>query len=216
MEKTAFIIIIIIFFILTGYNWYYFSSIRRLIIKKNEVTDKENFYRLDAKIELQKYLVLGLISIASFLGINECSDINTDLKQLDSLENRLNTIKFEYDVLKNENDSLFKELNKFDTSLANSRNDLNSLNNKINEATRRIPESNLRVISKLLAKVYLEVIVTRGHWDERTYTIEEIESEIEKINELLLSAGVYKTEIDKVIREAINDSLLIDKIKNFH
>jgi len=189
------ILIIIVLSVLTGFNAYYLCYFWRRAKKEGKIEEKDNYYKLDAKIELQKYLAIGLIAIAAFFGFSQFSDINKDIKKVENIDSTISKLESDYQTL----DSNYKALfNDNDIFFKESNSKINELNNKLEKATERIPEDNLRVLAESLIRSRIDYMANIGRVSARGYSKEEIQSEIIKSMESLRDFGFNEIELNQI------------------
>lgn len=189
------ILIIIVLSVLTAFNAYYLCYFWKKAKKEGKIAEKDNYYKLDAKIELQKYLALGLIAIAAFFGFAKFSDISENLKELDSLNN--NIIKIESN-LKTLEDNYYDLADRHKTFNDKTDIDFKKIDTKINNAAKRIPENNLRILAESLIHSRIEYMANIGRWSAKSYSKEEIQDEINRSMDSLIRLGFSENEIDQI------------------
>lgn len=201
-------IIITILMVLTVFNVYYLFYLKSKSIKDGAINEKDNYYKLDAKIELFKYLTLGLISIAALFGISKFSDISSQFKDFENLDNNYEHLLEDYNKLKTDNHELalkMVEMKELFTEYEVIKKDLEieyvKQNYRIKEATKKIPDHNVRILTKKLVESYIRGLTMEGmlmDGPDRDLIMEEMEN-----MEYILKIAGYppdeiKTILDKV------------------
>ena len=189
------ILIIIVLFVLTGFNTYYLCYFWRKTKKEGKIEEKDNYYKLDAKIELQKYLAIGLIAIAAFFGYAKFSDISENLKEVDLLNKNILKIESNLETLEDNYNNL---ANRHKTFNDETDIDFKKIDTKINNAAKRIPENNLRLLAKDIVYSRIEYVKNIGRWDQKGYSKNEIQDEINKSIESLVRLGFDEKELKQI------------------
>jgi len=199
-------ILVTVFVVLTLFNLYYLIYFWSATRKSSKVQELDNYYKLDAKIELFKYLALGLITIAAFFGVSEFTDISDRVEKFENLNEDFNRLSSEYQTLNNELENFIGEYNEMvdmyvslqgkykDTELEFIKQD-----QKIKDATRKIPEANVRVLTRQLVEIYLNLAGTTS-LAIAPRNIEELEKAKIRSIEMLKSAGFTSEEIENIIK----------------
>jgi len=200
-------LIIIILAILTAFNGYYLIYFIRKASSEGKISEKDNYYKLDAKIEFLKYLTIGLISIAAFFGFQKYTDLSDKFDQFEELNTNYYQLKETYNEIRNENVRLKNQLNEINESIINfqiEKKDIEieyiKLNHRITEAARKIPEANIRILTKKLIETNLRDAGTSQLWISDPDTI-AIKRELNNSIDMLRSAGYSSDEIDKIIKD---------------
>jgi hypothetical protein len=196
------ILIVLILALLTTVNCYYLSYFKSRAKRNIKIEENDNYYKLDAKIEFQKYLLLGIISVATFFGINEFNDLNIKADKVEKLEASIVNINKLSAEAENRYNELQKRYAGFTEKIVTDEKELLRMDFKIKEATRQLPEANIIAISKLLAQTYLAILLEHGPTaDHVPYSNEYIEKESEKIIRLLIAAGLTNSEAQEYYKE---------------
>lgn len=200
-------IIIVAFFVLTSYNVYYLFYFKTLAKRSRKVEELDNYYKLDAKIELFKYLSIGLISIAALFGVSKFTDLSDKLNRFEDLGDQYNKLKFDYEILLKDQSNFLqnsKDIKDLYSTLILKVKDIElefyKQDQKIKEATRQIPEANIRVLTRQLIETNLRDVGGHGFITDVIDSV-VVKKEIVKSREMLKSAGFTIDEIDKIIRE---------------
>ena len=119
MENWLIIIVLSVLTISNLYYLYYFKTHSR---EKKGISELDNYYKLDAKIELQKYMAIGLISIGAWFGISKFSDLSLNFKRFDDLDRKYNQLSSNYEKL----NSNYEELNNTHEKLLTSLQELSN------------------------------------------------------------------------------------------
>jgi hypothetical protein len=174
----------------------------------------DNYYKLDAKIEFQKYLILGIIAVAGYFGYNKFIDLDKEADKIKNLEKSFETLDIKYIEAQKNLERLITQNAQYEKLYADREKDLMKLDYKIQDATRQIPESNIRSLALLLSQTYLSLILDHGPYaDHITYTDDYINKESEKIIRLLKSAGFSSSESTDLIKEITKDTWMDGKLK---
>jgi NADH:ubiquinone oxidoreductase subunit 5 (subunit L)/multisubunit Na+/H+ antiporter MnhA subunit len=199
--------ILIILMVLTGFNVYYLFYFKQKSRKTGRVEETDNYYKLDAKIELQKYLAIGLISIAAWFGITKFSDISDKYQKFENLERNYNNLLNDYEEMKSYNKELKEAMTEMKELLIQFKLDNKNIeieflkqDQKIKEATRQIPEANIRMLTKQLIETNMRDVGTQGLWIDNPDTI-LINKELIKSVNMLKSAGYSPDEIEEIIND---------------
>ena len=217
----AFWIILISFVILTCFNVYYLFYLKSNINAGKKVSENDNYFKLDAKIDLLKYVALAILSVGSFFGITKYSEILRDFEKIENQKYMYEELEKKYDELNNDYSKLAEEYNKLDQIHTNLQleikdfeKDFVEVNYKIKEATRIIPEANVRILTKQLIEQNLRFVGINPIIDSHSDT-EEMKKAIEEARNMLKTAGYSQSEIDAFINEQIekNRHLKMNKDK---
>ncbi len=196
------ILIIIILTLLTISNLYYLFYFKRKASQEGKIKEIDNYYKLDAKIELQKYLALGLIAIAAFFGYTEFTYINEDLKNVKNIDSTISRLESDYHILDSNYKDLVKKYDEFDR---NFNLKIKKLNIDLDEATKRIPEDKLRILAESLIRSRIEYMANISRVSARGYYKEEIQDEIIKSMESLAIFGFDENEIKQIRNDLEKD-----------
>jgi heme/copper-type cytochrome/quinol oxidase subunit 2 len=153
------ILIIIMLVFLTAINVCYLFYFKNRAKKAIKIEEKDNYYKLDAKIEFQKYLILAVISVAAFFGINKFNDLSDTAKQITILETSYDNINKMYLEAQDNLRRIEGSYSGFVERLSKNEKELILLDFKIQDITRQLPEPNIKVIAKLLAQTYLTILL---------------------------------------------------------
>lgn len=194
------LLIIIVLGILTIANMAYLFYFHSRSKKTGKIEEKENYYKLDAKIELHKFMAITVISVAAFFGYTNFSDLNKDFNEMETKIKRFENVIEKSDSL----DYVIKQL-KVDLELVSKEKDMiesefEKQNLKIKEATTRIPEANIRILTKQLVftnmrNAGLSTLATA----EPNEVI--IKDELIKSQDILRNAGFSQNEINLILAE---------------
>lgn len=199
--------------------------IKRSLKNGRSITENESVYRLDSKIELQKYVFVGTIAIASFFGYTKYSELivkaellQENFGELTSKYNELilkhNDLSFKYSILDNNYEISVENSNNFEKEISKYNMEFQTINYKLTDATRQIPENNIKAIAKLLAQTYLVNLLDHGPTaDAVPYSNEYIERESVKIYHLLVAAGFSSIEAKEYFNEITKNTRIENKIK---
>ena len=200
-------IIIIALLVLTAFNIHYLFYFKSLAKGSRKVEELDHYYKLDAKIELFKYLSVGLISIAALFGVSKFTDLSDKLKSFDVLGDQYAKLKLDYENLLRDQNNLQQNSNEikslYSTLILQMKDigmEFYKQDQKIKEATRQIPEANIRVLTRQLIETNLRDVGTQGLLVDAPDSI-VIEKEILKSREMLKSAGFSSDEIEDIIKE---------------
>lgn len=194
------ILIVIVLIILTIANMTYLFYFHARSKKIGNIKEKENYYKLDAKIELHKFMAIAVISIAAFFGYAKFTDLNKDFNEMEVKVKQFEKVITNYDSL-----VIVIEQLEIDLEFVRKEKDLiefefKKQNQKISEATARIPEANIRVLTKQLVYTNMRNAglssLAIADPDES-----KIQIELEKSLEILRNAGFSQNEIDQILRE---------------
>jgi hypothetical protein len=201
------LIIIVALIVLTAFNVYYLFYFKSLAKKSRKVEELDNYYKLDAKIELFKYLSVGLISIAALFGVSKFTDLSDKLKKVETIDEQYIKLKMDYDILSKDQTVIIqnsKEIKDLYSTLLLQMKDIQlefyKQDQKIREATRQIPEANIRVLTRQLIETNLRDVGTQGLITDAPDSV-VINKEIMKSREMLKSAGFSSDEIEEIIKE---------------
>ena len=201
-------IIIIALTVLTAFNAYYLFYFKSFVKKSRKVEELDNYYKLDAKIELFKYLSVGFISVAAFFGVSKFTDLSNELKNIEGINEQYTKSKLDYEILlrnQNELSQDYKEIKNLYSTLKLDMKDIEiefyKQDQKIKEATRQIPEANIRVLTKQLVETNLRDVGGHGFATDELDTL-LIKKEIINSRQMLKSAGCTQDEIEETIKPA--------------
>lgn len=195
-------IIITVLIILTGFNCYYLFYFKSRSKEIGKLEEKDNYYKLDAKIELQKYLALGLIAIASSFGYSKFTDISDKFDEFEQLRSKYKQLNEDYTQLQIVSKDLQANIVKFQQYNNEIEKEFIKQNQKIANATRKIPEANIRDLTKQLIDINLRNLREAGtsvHIVNDPDTI-AINNEIKKSISMLKNVGYSDNEIKEIIR----------------
>lgn len=207
------ILIVLTLLILTLVNLHYLNYFKSKVGKANKIEGIDNYYKLDAKIEFQKYLLLAIISIATFFGIKEFNDLSINADKIKSIENSFENLNNLYIEAQTKLNQIVSRHAEFDKSIQVLEKDLLVIDFKVKDATRQLPEPNIVAISKLIAQTYIAIILEHGpYMDHVAYSEEYIEKETEKIIRLLTAAGLTNSEAQDYLREVKKNTPKIEDV----
>jgi len=199
-------IIVTVFLVLTLFNLYYLIYFWSAARKSSKVQEHDNYYKLDAKIELFKYLALGFITIITFFGMSEFTNISDRMDEFENLNEDYSRLRSEYQALNTELKNFkgeYEEMRNMYYSLQGKYKDTElefyKQDQKIKDATRRIPEANVRVLTRQLVEIYLNLAGTTS-LAIMPRNIEELEKAKIRSIEMLKSAGFTHDEIENIIK----------------
>ena len=191
--------------VLTGFNIYYLFYFKSR--KNGKIKRSDNYYKLDAKIELQKYMAIGLITVASIFGYSKFSDLSDNLKRFENISSDYSKLSTDYAKLKAQHEELqeaIKEMTESFSQLEIYKKDIEMLflkqNQKINEATRQIPEANIKVLTKQLIEINIRNAGI-STLIEPEIDMEDVSRELIRSRELLKSVGYSSDEIEEIINK---------------
>jgi hypothetical protein len=208
------ILIIIMLVFLTAINVCYLFYFKNRAKKAIKIEEKDNYYKLDAKIEFQKYLILAVISVAAFFGINKFNDLSDTAKQITILETSYDNINKMYLEAQDNLRRIEGSYSGFVERLSKNEKELILLDFKIQDITRQLPEPNIKVIAKLLAQTYLTILLEHGPTaDAVPYNDDFITKESEKIIQLLKATGFTNSEAEDYLQEITKNTRIENKIR---
>jgi predicted nuclease with TOPRIM domain len=220
MNSLMVVIFILVLIVLTVFNIYYLYYFKSKHTGNKTINETDNYYKLDAKIELQKYLAIGLISIAGIFGYSKFEDLSNKYEDFESTIQKYNNLEQDYENLRIENDSLKANMERMKELFSKLENDKDEIENeffkqnqKIKVATQKIPESNIRSISILLSQFYIKNLLEFGYIDQEPYSDEVIQEELVKLYSLLVSSGLSSQESKNFINEKIKNSRIEGKLE---
>jgi hypothetical protein len=184
---------------LTAFNAYYLFYFKNRSKFPGRIEKIDNYYKLDAKIEFQKYLFLAIITIAGYFGINKFTDLSKESEKITKLETSFKSLENEYQKAQKKLDDLTIKNAEYERLLKTKEIDLIDLNYKIKDITRQIPEANIRLLTRQLVESNLRFAgVSLVMTNEVDSAI--LKREITKSKEMLRSAGYSTEEIDNLIK----------------
>lgn len=198
MEASVLIIIVLIILTIANICYLVFFWIRSKEGRK--IKEKENYYKLDAKIELHKFMAIAVISVAAFFGYSKFSDLSNDFTEMDKKVEKFEKVIEDYDSLQ----IVIKQL-KIDLELVREEKEMiesefEKQNQKIKEATTRIPEANIRILTKQLVFTNMRNAgLSSLAFDKPDDS--KIKIELKKSQEILRNAGFSQNEIDQIFIE---------------
>lgn len=209
-------LIFLMFLSLTAANFHYLFYFKNKAKKGIIIEEKDNYYKLDAKIEFQKYLIIAIISAAGFFGIKKFSDLSDNAVKIEKLETSYENLKKSYTEAQINLEKLENRYAAFDSRYATFdskfEKDLLIMEFKVQDATRQLPEPNIIAISKLLAQAYLAILNEHGpEADHIVYSPEYIEKESEKIIRLLNASGLTSSEAREYFNEIKKSTPKLDE-----
>lgn len=203
------ILLIIVLTILTLANFCYLLFFYRKSKKGVRIEEKENYFKLDAKIELYKFMAIAVISVATFFGYTRFEKLNSDLERIDNIVEEFKEITEQYDSLIIVTEQLGKELKLIESKKNEIDMAISMQNERIQAVTKEIPEENIRVLTKQL------VFLNMRNAGERNLMIsepdkEEVEKELIKSLEILKSAGFSENDIRTILNDLKDEYPWVD------
>ena len=204
--------ITIVLVVLTAFNAYYLFYFKSCAKQTGAINEKDNYYKLDAKIELLKYLSIGLISIASLFGIYKLTDLSNQFKNFEDLNSKYTQLKNDYESLSKDQSEILanaKDIQQLYHNLLIEKNNIDlefyKQDQKIKSATERIPDNNLRILARLLMRSHIDNYASLGRITDYYHTEEEIKNEVTKVAEYLKYFGFEPSEIREIIGDIEKD-----------
>ncbi len=193
-------LLVIVLLIFSWFNWRYLQFFKKSAKSAKEILEKENYYKLDAKIEIIKYMAITVISVAAFFGYSKYSDLLNKYDKMEATVEKFERLNKDYDSLMVISQDLQNELKQIEAFKTTINSELINQNQKIEQATQRIPEANVRILTKQLVLTNMRTIGVRSlqisEPDQKT-----INTELQKSIEILKQAGFTETEINQVVSE---------------
>lgn len=193
-------LLVIVLLIFSLFNWRYLQFFKKSAKSAKEILEKENYYKLDAKIEIIKYMAIAVISVAAFFGYSKYTDLLDRYDKMEATVEKFERLNKDYDSLMVISQTLQTELQQIETYKTTIKNQLINQNQKIEQATKRIPEANVRILTKQLVLTNMRTIGVRSLQISEPNQ-ETINNELNKSIEILKQAGFTETEINQVISE---------------
>ncbi len=191
------LLIVLILIVLTWFNFRYLRFFKNKAKVGKEIEEKENYFKLDAKIELHKFMAIAVISVAGFFGYYQFADFSKEFNKMEQTVKKFEELSEDYDSLKNLTDELKVELKQFDTLDFR----FNDVNTKINRIENNIQQDKIQELLKQLVMInfrFLGIEPLLG----TVPTNAQIIVQTEESKKMLKNVGFSDVEIEKIIVEA--------------